>query len=278
MDREAWWATIPGSQRGGHNWATNTFTFAWVCLLSRLPQCRQLRQHPIPIVQGCQQQHPVAWSSPGIIFRAALSCNTPDKTLPHEQFSPAPRRVDFQQVPEGGIPTGMSLQWALCHLESHGCALSKKIWISSLARGRGGLLFLGAVSVYICSLYLLLLYSLAFFLLLTVQLLITPILFANKGLYGQSYGFSSSHVWMWELDHKEGWAPKNWRFRTMVLEKTLESPLDFKEIKPAHPKGNQSWTFIGRTDAEAETPILWPPDAKSQLIRKDPDAGKDWRQ
>ena len=94
----------------------------------------------------------------------------------------------------------------------------------------------------------------------------------------QSYGFSSSHVWMWELDHKESWAPKNWCFWTMVLEKTLVSPWDCKEIQPVHPKGNKSWVLIGRTDAEAETPILWPPDAKSWLIWKDPDAGKDWRQ
>ena len=91
-------------------------------------------------------------------------------------------------------------------------------------------------------------------------------------------GFSSSHVWMWELDHKESWVLKNWWFWTVVLEKTLESPLDCKEIKPVHPKGNQSWLFIRRTDAEAETPILWPPDAKNWLIGKDPDAGKDWRQ
>ena len=83
---------------------------------------------------------------------------------------------------------------------------------------------------------------------------------------------------MWELDHKEGWAPKNWCFWTVVLEKTLESPLDCKEIKSVNPKGNQLWIFIERTDAEAEAPILWPPDAKSQLIGKDPDAGKDWRQ
>ena len=87
------------------------------------------------------------------------------------------------------------------------------------------------------------------------------------------------HVWMWELDYKESWAPKNWCFWTMVLEKSLESPLDRKEIQTVHlfPKGNQSWIFIGRTDAEAETPILWLPDAKSWLIWKDPDAGKDWR-
>ena len=96
--------------------------------------------------------------------------------------------------------------------------------------------------------------------------------FANKGLSSQSYGFSSSHVWMWELDHKEGWALKNWCFWTVVLEKTLESPLDSK-IKPVNPKGNQPWIFIGRTDAEA--PIIWPPDAKSRLTGKDPDAGKD---
>ena len=94
----------------------------------------------------------------------------------------------------------------------------------------------------------------------------------------QGYGFSSSHVWMWELEYKESWAWKNWCFWTVVLEKTLESPLDCKEIHPVHPKGDQSWVFIGRTDVEAETPILWPPDAKSWLIWKDPDAGKDWRQ
>ena len=86
------------------------------------------------------------------------------------------------------------------------------------------------------------------------------------------------YVWMWESDHKESWAPKNWCFWTVVLEKTLESPLDCKEIQPVHPKGNLSRIFIGRTDAEAETPILWPSYAKSQLIRKDHDAGKDWRQ
>ena len=83
---------------------------------------------------------------------------------------------------------------------------------------------------------------------------------------------------MWELDHKESWVPKNWHFWTVVLEKTLESPLDCKEIQPVHPQGNESWIFIGRTDAEAETPILWPPDAKSWLIRKDPDSRKDWKQ
>ena len=101
--------------------------------------------------------------------------------------------------------------------------------------------------------------------------------FADKGAYSQSYGFSSSHVWMWELDYKESWAPENWCFWTVVLEKTLESPLDCKEIQPVHPKGDQSWIFIGRTDAEAETLILWPPDVKNWLIRKDPDAGKDLR-
>ena len=99
--------------------------------------------------------------------------------------------------------------------------------------------------------------------------------FANKGLPSQGYGFSSSHIWMWELEYKESWAPKNWCFRTVMLEKTLESPLDCKKIQPVHPKGDQSWVFIGRTDVEAETPILWPPDAKSWLIWKDPDAGKD---
>ena len=100
----------------------------------------------------------------------------------------------------------------------------------------------------------------------------------DKGPYSQSYGFSSSHVWMWELDHKEGWALKNWCFWTVVLKKTLESPLDCKEIQPVHPKGKQSWIFIGRTDAKAEAPILWLPAVKSRLIGKDPDAGKDWRQ
>ena len=97
--------------------------------------------------------------------------------------------------------------------------------------------------------------------------------FANKDLCGQSYGFSSSHVRMWELDHKEGWTSKNWCFWIVVLEKTLESPLDCKEIKPVNPKGNQPWIFIGRTDAEAEAPTLWPPDVKRRLIGKDPDAG-----
>ena len=89
--------------------------------------------------------------------------------------------------------------------------------------------------------------------------------------------FSSGHVWMWELDCEEGRVPKNWCFWTVVLEKTLERPLDCKETQPVHPKGNQSWIFIGRTDAEAEAPKLWPPDIKNWLIRKDPDAGKDWR-
>ena len=86
------------------------------------------------------------------------------------------------------------------------------------------------------------------------------------------------HVSMWELDYKESWAQKNWCFWTVVLEKTLESPLDCKEVQPVHPKGDQSWMFTGRTDVEAETPVLWPPDAKSWLIGKDPDAGKDWGQ
>ena len=99
---------------------------------------------------------------------------------------------------------------------------------------------------------------------------------ANKGLSSQGYGFSSGHVWMWELHCEESWAPKNWCFWTVVLEKTLESPLDCKEIQPVHPKGDQSWVFTGRTDAEAETPILWPPHAKSWLVGKDPDKGRDW--
>ena len=96
-------------------------------------------------------------------------------------------------------------------------------------------------------------------------------------LPSQGYGFSSGHVWMWELVYKESWALKNLCFWTVVLEKTLESPLDCKEIQPVHPKGGQSWVFIGRTDVEAETPIFWPPDVKKWLIWKDPDAGKDWR-
>ena len=101
--------------------------------------------------------------------------------------------------------------------------------------------------------------------------------FVNKGPSSQGYGVSSGHVWIWELDYKESWAPKNWCFWTVVLEKTLESPLDCKEIQPVHPK-DQSWVFNGRTDAEAETPILCPPDVKSWLIWKDPDAGIDWRE
>ena len=100
----------------------------------------------------------------------------------------------------------------------------------------------------------------------------------NKDPSSQGYDFSSSYVWMWELEHKESWALKNWCFWSVVLEKTLESPLDCKEIQPVQPKGDQSWIFIGRTDAEAETPILWPPDVKTWLIRKDPDGVKDWRQ
>ena len=101
---------------------------------------------------------------------------------------------------------------------------------------------------------------------------------ANKGPSGQGYGFSSGHVWMWELDGEENWVPKDWCFWTVVLEKTLESPLDCKEIQPVHPKGDQSWVFFGKTDDEAETPILWPPHAKSWLIGKNPDAGRDWGQ
>ena len=102
--------------------------------------------------------------------------------------------------------------------------------------------------------------------------------FANKGLSSQYCGFSSCHVWMWELDYEGSWALKNWCFWTVKLEKTLESPLDCKEIQPVLSKGDQSWVFIGRTDAETETPILWPPDVKNWLIWKGPDAGTDWGQ
>ena len=102
--------------------------------------------------------------------------------------------------------------------------------------------------------------------------------FDEKGPYSQSYGFSSSYVQVWELDHIEGWVPRNWCIWTVVLGKTLESPLDSKEIEPVNPKGNQSWIFTGNTDAEAEAPILWWPDGKSRFIEKDPDAGKDWGQ
>ena len=100
----------------------------------------------------------------------------------------------------------------------------------------------------------------------------------NKGPSRQSYGFSSSHVWMWQLDHKESWVPKNWCFWTVVLEKTLESPLDIRKIKPVNPKENQSWIFIGRTDVEAEALILWPSYVKNQLIEKHIIAGKYWGQ
>ena len=102
--------------------------------------------------------------------------------------------------------------------------------------------------------------------------------FANKGPSSQGYGFSSGHVWMWELDYKENWVLKNWCFWTVVLEKTLESLLDCKEIQLVHPKGDQCWVFIGGAEFEAETPILWPSGVKSWLIWKDPDAGKDWGQ
>ena len=102
--------------------------------------------------------------------------------------------------------------------------------------------------------------------------------FLDKGPYCQRYHFSSSHVWMWDLDHKEGWTPKNWSFWTVVLEKTIESPLDRKDIKQVNLKGNQSWILIEGTDAATETPVLWSPDVKSQIIGKDPDAGKDWVQ
>ena len=108
-----------------------------------------------------------------------------------------------------------------------------------------------------------------------VSLLLLCFNFINKGPSSQGYGFSSSHVWMWEFDYKENWAPKNWCFWTVMLEKTLESPLDSEEIQPVHPKENQSWLFIGRTDAEAEAPKLWPPVAKNWPIGKDPDARKD---
>ena len=100
----------------------------------------------------------------------------------------------------------------------------------------------------------------------------------NKGPSSQSYGFSISHLWMWELGHKESWAPKNGRFWTVMLEKTLEDPLGCIEIQPINPKGNQTWIFIGRTDAKAETPVLWPPDVKNWVTGKDPYVGKDWRQ
>ena len=102
--------------------------------------------------------------------------------------------------------------------------------------------------------------------------------FVNKGPSSHGYGFSSSHVWMWEVDYKESWVQKNWCFWTVVLEKTLESPLDCKEIQPVYPEGDQSWMFAGRTDVETETTILWPPDAKSWLIWENPYAGKDWGQ
>ena len=98
--------------------------------------------------------------------------------------------------------------------------------------------------------------------------------FVNKGLSSEGYGFSRSHIWMWELDYKVSWEWKNWCFWTVVLQKTLESPLDWKTVQPVHPKGDQSWVFIGLTD---ETLIFWPPDVKNWLIWKDPDAGKDWR-
>ena len=102
--------------------------------------------------------------------------------------------------------------------------------------------------------------------------------FANKGPSGQRYGFSSGQVWIWELDSEESWAPKNWCFWTVVLEKTLESPLDCKQIQPVHPEGDKSWVFIGRTDAEANTPILWPPHVKCWLTGKDSDVWRDWGQ
>ena len=102
--------------------------------------------------------------------------------------------------------------------------------------------------------------------------------FTNKCPSNQGCGFSSSHVWMWDLDYKESSVPRNWSFWSVVLEKTLKSLLDCREIQPVHPKEDQSWVFIGRTDAKAETPVLWPPDAKSWLTGKSPDAGRDWGQ
>ena len=102
--------------------------------------------------------------------------------------------------------------------------------------------------------------------------------FANKGPSSLDYDFSSGHVWMWELAYNESWAAKNWCFWSVMLEKTLESVLDCNEFQAVYPKGDQSWVFVGRTHAEAETPILWPPDEKCWLIGKDPDAGRDWGQ
>ena len=102
--------------------------------------------------------------------------------------------------------------------------------------------------------------------------------FADKSPNGQSHGSSKSHIQMWELDHKQDWAPNNWCFLIVVLEQTLERPLDNSKIKPVNPKGNQPWIFTARTDAEAEAPVLWPPDANSWFTGKDPDSGKDWRQ
>ena len=104
------------------------------------------------------------------------------------------------------------------------------------------------------------------------------LLFRSAYPFSQGYGFSSGHVWMRELDCEESWAPKNWCFWTVVLEKTLESPLDYKEIQPVHSKGDQPWVFFGRNDAKAKTPVLWPPHAKSWLIGKDSDAGRGWGQ
>ena len=128
----------------------------------------------------------------------------------------------------------------------------------------------------LCSLTTFLFCFFVFLLYYFLYILLQRHYFVNKGPSSQGYGFPSGHAQMWELDYKESWAPKNWWFWTMVLEKTLESPLDCKEIQPVHPKGDQSWIFIGRTGVEAETPIFWPPDVKSWLIWKDPDAGKDW--
>ena len=174
--------------------------------------------------------------------------------------------------PVPGILQTRALEWVAIFSSN---AWKWKVKVKSLSRGLQPTRLLhpwdfpGKSTGVGCHCLLQTLYSLSFF-------YIYP--FVNKGPSSQGYGFSSGHVWMWELDYKESWAPKNWCFWTVVLEKTLESPLDCKEIQPVHPKGDKSWVFIGRTDVEAETPILWPPDAKSWLIRKDLDVGKDWRQ
>ena len=154
--------------------------------------------------------------------------------------------------------------------------LSHPFWLERVAypfargtfwpRNRTGISYMRILSEY-NSIYSTILYE-----------IVTRPYFDNKGPSSQGYGFSSGHVWMWELDCEESWAPKNWCFWTVVLEKTLESPLDCKEIQPVHSEGDQPWLFFGGNDAKAETPVLWPPHVKSWLIGKDPDAGKDWGQ